>query len=70
MERNGILAIALKLAGRSVSRSGFFNFGRSSDVFNEVGKMPIKNDCLTIPQMIDSAELMLSLITCVGIGWS
>ena len=68
MEKNGILATALKLASRSVSRPGFFNFGRRSDVFNQVGKMPIKNDCLTIPQIIDSAELMLSLITCVGIG--
>ena len=38
----------------------------SSDVLNDVGKMPFENDCLTIPLMIDSTELMLSLITCVG----
>ena len=29
--------------------------------------MPFENDCLTIPLMIDSTELLLSLITCVGI---
>ena len=39
-----------------------------SDVFNQVGKIPFENDCLTIPLTIDSTELMLSLITCVGIG--
>ena len=45
-----------------------FNFGRTRDVFNEVGKIPFENDCLTIPLTIASTELMLSLITCVGIG--
>ena len=45
VERSRILAIGLLLATNSqlVSRSGFFNFGRTSDVFNEVGKMPFKN---------------------------
>ena len=68
LERNGILAIGLQLTNRSGSRSGFFGFGRTCEVFNEVGKTPVAIDCLTILLMEGNNKFMLPLTICVGIG--
>ena len=65
LETNGILAMDLQLANKSVSMAGFFNLGRTCDVFSETGKLPLEKDYLTIPPMKVSVELMVSLKTCM-----